>query len=389
MPYPIRVVAAPNGISCPSSAMCVVADSSGNVVVSKAPASGARSWKVSHVQGAGSFTGISCPTTSFCAAADSSGDIATSTNPAGGAAAWMLVHVDTRFVPVLRRPCGTAGTGCVFGWLRWNLVRFAPPVRGGRRRGQRDQLHAPRRWATLVEDRQNRIPRHQRWRSPTGNERSFGARLHGSARSSRTVCSSLRTRVTSSRVRTQPEARPVGVQARSLATAYRSSRAQRARSALPRRRRERPQDHEPHRANTEMDQHPRRRWQWWDRPTTASQASPAQPPLYASPRTDAGTRSSARPHGHAPDHTRRHRRQTTRRPRHTSTACGGEQCKGSRAAVAVRSERLSGRERIAVAFVTNEASVIWGHARRLFSAQEGLHHTTSEARRDSEVIGIR
>jgi hypothetical protein len=79
-----------NLITCPSTSLCVAADSSGNVVTSTDPAGGAKTWSLTHVDDNTSgvcgsnacFQGISCPSASFCAAVDSAGYIFTTTDPA-------------------------------------------------------------------------------------------------------------------------------------------------------------------------------------------------------------------------------------------------------------------------------------------------------------------
>ncbi len=77
-------------LSCPSSALCVGSDASGDLLVSTDPAGGRSAWTL--VQPAVSTpapTGsVSCPTTSFCVADEGEGNILTSTDPTGGAGAW-------------------------------------------------------------------------------------------------------------------------------------------------------------------------------------------------------------------------------------------------------------------------------------------------------------
>src|SRR5580704_8864875 len=89
-------------ISCPSSSLCVAADSSGNVLTSTNPAGGANTWSLAHVDDNTSgacggsnacFQGISCPSASFCAGVDSAGYVFTTTDPAAGAAAWSSAKI--------------------------------------------------------------------------------------------------------------------------------------------------------------------------------------------------------------------------------------------------------------------------------------------------------
>ncbi len=83
----------PEGISCPSTTLCVVADAGGNVDVSTNPASGA--WTVTNLTSSAALLGISCASVSLCVATDGSGDVFTSTNPTGGAGAWSGGLADT------------------------------------------------------------------------------------------------------------------------------------------------------------------------------------------------------------------------------------------------------------------------------------------------------
>jgi hypothetical protein len=86
--------------TCPSSSLCVVADSEGDVLTSTEPTGSASAWhKVEHLAvNSGStagFVGISCPTTSLCLMVEGgSGNIFTSTEPTGGASAWQRTELN-------------------------------------------------------------------------------------------------------------------------------------------------------------------------------------------------------------------------------------------------------------------------------------------------------
>jgi hypothetical protein len=92
-----------NGVSCPSSTLCVAVDEVGNVLTSSNPTGGARAWKVTHVDGppncdffrvpCANLDSLSCPSVKLCVAADEGGNILTSTNPGGGTAAWKVTHI--------------------------------------------------------------------------------------------------------------------------------------------------------------------------------------------------------------------------------------------------------------------------------------------------------
>ena len=55
-----------NGVSCPTSGLCVALDQSGDVITSTKPTTGAAAWKVTHL--GGSLNAVSCPTRDFCVA---------------------------------------------------------------------------------------------------------------------------------------------------------------------------------------------------------------------------------------------------------------------------------------------------------------------------------
>jgi hypothetical protein len=80
-------------VSCPSPALCLVADINGNVLVSTNPTGPASGWKVGDVDAASAspeVTSLSCPSVHFCVAGDYSGHVLTTTDPSGGAGAWKM-----------------------------------------------------------------------------------------------------------------------------------------------------------------------------------------------------------------------------------------------------------------------------------------------------------
>lgn len=89
------------GVSCPSTSLCVGVDSAGNVVTSTSPTAGAGAWTVAPVHpvssgGAPGQTGlfaVSCPSRSLCVAVGANGTVATSANPTGGSTAWIAGQV--------------------------------------------------------------------------------------------------------------------------------------------------------------------------------------------------------------------------------------------------------------------------------------------------------
>ncbi|HET9198510.1 MAG TPA: hypothetical protein VFN92_09690 [Solirubrobacterales bacterium] len=87
-----RAVGAPvgeaslNGISCPSTGLCVTA-SAGQIITSESPGSSG-SWNAVTAGSGLPITSISCPSVSACVAVDNNADLLTSTDPTGGQAAW-------------------------------------------------------------------------------------------------------------------------------------------------------------------------------------------------------------------------------------------------------------------------------------------------------------
>ena len=75
-------------VSCPSEALCVAIDRSGDVLTSSAPTRGASAWSVSAVTPGQELTDVACPSMVLCVATGYPSGILISTNPAGGPAAW-------------------------------------------------------------------------------------------------------------------------------------------------------------------------------------------------------------------------------------------------------------------------------------------------------------
>jgi hypothetical protein len=83
------------GVSCPSVALCVVGDDSGDVITSSHPSAATTAWRLVNLDDGvtdnpgGNYTsGVSCPSATFCVIADENDVIFTSSDPLGGASAW-------------------------------------------------------------------------------------------------------------------------------------------------------------------------------------------------------------------------------------------------------------------------------------------------------------
>ncbi len=85
-----------SSLSCPSTSLCVAADSIGRVYTTTDPIGGPAAWSEAQIvapdQG---INAMSCPSTSLCLAVGNEGDLAISSNPTAGDAAWHTVKIDT------------------------------------------------------------------------------------------------------------------------------------------------------------------------------------------------------------------------------------------------------------------------------------------------------
>jgi hypothetical protein len=88
------------GISCPSSELCVGVTDQGDIYSSTDPTGSASAWATTQLDGPGVNThlkSISCPTTGLCVAVtggrNDSGEVWTSTDPTGGIGAWQVAEL--------------------------------------------------------------------------------------------------------------------------------------------------------------------------------------------------------------------------------------------------------------------------------------------------------
>jgi hypothetical protein len=102
-------------VSCPSAALCVAVDAFGRVLTSTDPPGGSQAWTSVAIddtytsQGESSgLTAVSCPTTSLCVAADTAGNIVSSTDPTGGSAEWTVWSVDPDSSGITSVSCASA-----------------------------------------------------------------------------------------------------------------------------------------------------------------------------------------------------------------------------------------------------------------------------------------
>ena len=93
-------------LSCPSAKLCVSVDQAGKVLSSTHPSAGRGAWSRSGAfpsgsdADAGGVSGLACPAISLCVVlAGGTGDIAVSTDPGAGASSWRVHHVDSSSLP--------------------------------------------------------------------------------------------------------------------------------------------------------------------------------------------------------------------------------------------------------------------------------------------------
>ena len=81
-----------NGISCPSSSLCIAVDQIGQVLVSRSPLRSTGPWRVFRpISGeTPALFGVSCASVSLCVAVGEGGAILTSTSPTTGARGWRV-----------------------------------------------------------------------------------------------------------------------------------------------------------------------------------------------------------------------------------------------------------------------------------------------------------
>lgn len=79
-----------NGLSCPSSSLCVAIDAAGQSVTSPRPAAGSKAWTGATINPGLTLNSVSCPSRHFCVAVGDGGYVTTSAAPTGGPRAWNL-----------------------------------------------------------------------------------------------------------------------------------------------------------------------------------------------------------------------------------------------------------------------------------------------------------
>lgn len=83
-----------NGVSCPSTSLCVAVDSQGLALVSTDPTATSPAWTTSTIESGFKLTGISCASTALCVAVDASGNAVVSTDPTATSPSWTTYSID-------------------------------------------------------------------------------------------------------------------------------------------------------------------------------------------------------------------------------------------------------------------------------------------------------
>jgi hypothetical protein len=130
------------GISCPSSRLCVAVTNQGVIYSSTEPTGPASAWKVDELSPTGTsihLYGVSCPTESLCVAVSGrraeAGKVFTSTDPTGDVSAWHEADLGEPFD--LRAVSCSSATFCVAAGANGELV------------ASRDRAGGPGAWTAV------------------------------------------------------------------------------------------------------------------------------------------------------------------------------------------------------------------------------------------------
>jgi hypothetical protein len=117
------------GVSCPSESLCVAVSgrraNSGEVFTSTDPTGGAASWQEADLGEQFDLRAVSCSSTDFCVAAGAAGELLASGNPTGGPGAWSLVGSPAG--PGILQSISCVPGVCLTGNTGGNLLAAAQP----------------------------------------------------------------------------------------------------------------------------------------------------------------------------------------------------------------------------------------------------------------------
>jgi len=124
------------GVSCPTTRLCVAVTTLGQIYATRDPTGPASSWSVTEIVGTGKgnthLYGISCPTASLCVAVSgrrqNKGKVFTSTDPTGGPGAWAETNLGEIFD--LRAVSCSSTHFCVAAGANGELVGSTDPTGG-------------------------------------------------------------------------------------------------------------------------------------------------------------------------------------------------------------------------------------------------------------------
>ncbi len=124
-----------DGVSCPSSQLCVTVGEGSYVVSSTDPGGGEDAWASwavpSLTLGGQPLVGVSCPTSTFCVAVDNGFSLLSSTAPAGGMTAWTVTPVGSPTTTVTGLSC-PASTFCAAASEAGTVVVWTNPAAEGK-----------------------------------------------------------------------------------------------------------------------------------------------------------------------------------------------------------------------------------------------------------------
>jgi hypothetical protein len=126
-PFPAGANSSVNGISCPSVSLCVALVNGGDVFTSSDPTAGAGAWTMATTDPGNGLASVSCPSAQLCIAVDGQGSVLTSTNPTGGAGAWSTAHISSNALSTVSCPSAAL---CVVGDANGNILTSTNPTGG-------------------------------------------------------------------------------------------------------------------------------------------------------------------------------------------------------------------------------------------------------------------
>jgi hypothetical protein len=113
-------------IACPSAKLCVIASENGTVAVTSTPMAVSHPWAVAKITG--QFGSLTCPTVKLCVAGASSGSVWVSRHPAASKSAWKQVKVNGVGVGALEAASCASTKLCAVVSYNGNVILSKDPT---------------------------------------------------------------------------------------------------------------------------------------------------------------------------------------------------------------------------------------------------------------------